>query len=202
VEARLKRVPPTAHSRGGGPRTRPHDRQRIDNVVVTALRYRLRSFAWLALLAMAALALGPTISRALAPAGMGAAGAHEHHMEMGAHASALPCGHAEAGHRSGAPVDSSCVLGCCPLCAVAASAFTIVAAFVPPSLPLAATEPPRQTVRASGPRGARSGRAQRHAARLRGPDPHHPSRSPSARLAVPSESPEIKFIENNMLGHF
>jgi hypothetical protein len=85
---------------------------------------------WLALLAMAGLALGPSISRALAPAARSAAVGHEHHMAMGAHAAMMAGGHAEHGRTSDAPVDSSCVLDCCALCAVAASPFTGVAGFV------------------------------------------------------------------------
>jgi hypothetical protein len=56
-------------------------------------------------------------------------------MAMGAHASMMAGGHAEPGSRSDVPVDSSCVLDCCALCAVAASPFTGVAVFVTLCLP-------------------------------------------------------------------
>jgi hypothetical protein len=98
---------------------------------------------------MAGLALGPSISRALVPAARSAPAGHEHHMAMGAHASMMPGGHAEHGGHSEAPVDTSCVLDCCALCAVAASPFTGVAVFVPACLPLEPTAcPPTDRSRA------------------------------------------------------
>lgn len=56
-------------------------------------------------------------------------------MAMGVRSSMMASGHDEPGRTSDAPVDSSCVLDCCALCAVAASPFTGVAVFVALCLP-------------------------------------------------------------------
>jgi len=96
---------------------------------VTALRYRLKSLVWLALLAMFGVALGPSISRALGP--VATPGPHEHHMAAGAHPHTMggvPTHPAEHSHGS---TDPSCLLDCCALCAVAASPFSGVAVSVP-----------------------------------------------------------------------
>jgi hypothetical protein len=107
-----------------------------NNRRVTALRYRLKSFVWLALLAMFGVALGPSISRALGP--VAAAGMHEHPVEMGSHSHMMGGVQAHPAEHSHGPADSSCLLDCCALCAVAASPCTSVATFVPHWLP---TEP-------------------------------------------------------------
>jgi hypothetical protein len=116
---------------------------------VTAFRYRLKSLVWLALLAMCGVALGPTISRMLShPGSASPAGVHEHAMDMGLHAHMDISSHAHVmagaeADRSGAPADSSSFLDCCSLCAVAASAFTVVAVFVAQWLPVERTAPPQ-----------------------------------------------------------
>jgi Protein of unknown function (DUF2946) len=97
----------------------------------------LKSCVWVALIAILGVALGPSISRALAPAALHASGATAQRMDMAAHAhmghmapmaaSAQP----DSGAHPDAPGHSSCLLDCCALCAVAASPFAAVALFVP-----------------------------------------------------------------------
>jgi len=111
---------------------------------VTALRHRLKSFVWVALLAICGVALGPTISRTLGLAMVHAGDAAGQRMDTGAHAAMVGMDHrahmahmasaarqAPAEDPSNGPGHSSCVLDCCALCAVAASPFTSVALFVP-----------------------------------------------------------------------
>jgi hypothetical protein len=105
---------------------------------VTALRYRLKSFVWVALLAMCGVALGPTISRALEPVAMNPDGMPAHCVEMGSDMQ-MPMG-ASTG-RSHEPGRSPKLFDCCALCAVAASPFAGVAVFIA-RLPQAQDVPP------------------------------------------------------------
>lgn len=102
--------------------------RRGHNRRVTALRHRLRSFAWVALLAICGLAFGPPISRMLGPVGAHPDEMSAHHMAMGSQEQ-MPVD-APADHSHG-PGHLSHLLDCCGLCAVAASPFTSVAVFVP-----------------------------------------------------------------------
>ncbi len=105
---------------------------------MTALRHGLKSFAWVALLAICGIAFGPSVSRALAPAAAGShiAHGHAHGMAMGETAVASH-GHAAAAagtgaheHQHGPGSDPApCPLDCCALCAVAATPFATVAVF-------------------------------------------------------------------------
>jgi len=100
---------------------------------VHAIRLRLKTLAWVALVAMVGLALGPSISRALAANAPGFVAVHVSPMEMGPHA------HAAAGmtgghiHHHDTPTSPSDTLECCALCALASSALAIVV-FVAPDL--------------------------------------------------------------------
>lgn len=96
---------------------------------MTTLRYRLKSFVWLALFAMFGVALGPSISRALGPVAV--TGTHEHHMAAGAHPHAMAGVPAHPADHSHDSTDPSCLLDCCALCAVAASPFSSVAVSIP-----------------------------------------------------------------------
>jgi len=99
---------------------------------VTALRYRLKSIAWLALLAMCGLAVGPSISRALGADAMASDSVHAHCMEMGAHAQMAADAQGLPVEQPGTPArNSGKFLDCCALCAVAATPFSIVAVVVP-----------------------------------------------------------------------
>jgi Protein of unknown function (DUF2946) len=123
-------------------------RQAGHNPVVSALRYRLRSFVWVALIAMCGVALGPTISRALGPVATSSDGMSAHCMEMGSHMQ-MPKG-APAEHSHG-PGHSSNPLDCCALCAVAASPFTGVAVFLPQLAAGEAAPPPPADRSGAGP---------------------------------------------------
>jgi len=102
--------------------------------LVASFRYRLKTFVWLALVAMCGLAIGPTISRALGAGSVDSGSMHAMHAdcpEMASHSHMAADGE---GHRSGhpgTPGHSSNVLDCCALCAVASSPFAIVAVVVP-----------------------------------------------------------------------
>jgi hypothetical protein len=100
---------------------------------VTAIRLRLKSFAWVALVAMCALAIGPSISRALAANPASAFAAHAGHLGMGAH-SHMAMGHAAMHHpQPDAPGHAPDGLDCCDLCVVASTPLAI-AVFALPSL--------------------------------------------------------------------
>ncbi len=95
---------------------------------VNAIRQRLQTFTWVALLAMCSLAFGPSISRALAPANGPPSMAMRADCPEHSHSAAgAPVHH---GH-SGAPSRSPDSLDCCGLCAVAASPFAAIDFFVP-----------------------------------------------------------------------
>src|SRR5450432_4143258 len=82
-----------------------------------AVRRRLRAFAWLGILAIIALAAGPTVSRLLLPAA-DAGSAHHHHQH-----SAMASGTAPAAPHAPAHEHA---LEHCGLCLLAAHAFTFV----------------------------------------------------------------------------
>jgi hypothetical protein len=95
---------------------------------VNAIRKRLKTFTWVALLAMCGLAFGPSISRALAP--MNGPSSMALHADCPEHAHLARNAPVHPGH-SGAPSPSPDTLDCCGLCAVAASPFAAIDFFVP-----------------------------------------------------------------------
>lgn len=97
---------------------------------MTAIRRRFRSLAWVAIVAMFGLAIGPSISRALAAdasgtmaMGMTCLGMGHEHMAMRMHGSSLP--------QPGTPAHAPDSLDCCALCAVASTPLAAVGFFVP-----------------------------------------------------------------------
>jgi DUF2946 family protein len=98
---------------------------------VTAIRLRLKTCAWVALVAMFGLVLGPSISRALAANPASTFAAHAGHLAMGPH-SHLAMGHAAAHHRqTDAPVRAPDGLDCCELCVVASTPLAIAVFAIP-----------------------------------------------------------------------
>ena len=88
-----------------------------------AVRRRLRACAWLALLSIGAVAVGPTVSRMLLPAGAAihsAHAAHARHHDVALAPAAAPQTPAVPAHEH--------ALEHCGLCLVAAHAFTFVEA--------------------------------------------------------------------------
>jgi len=146
-----------------------------------ALRRRLRGCTWLALLAMVALALGPTISRLALPEepspraalALGAPmdDAAMHHAAMDPAAMHAHHHHAASIDASNAPASPPTrpahhhTLEHCALCAVAATAFAVAPA---PPLVIAAASVPRN-VAALPERGLKPGRTPRSPASSRGP---------------------------------
>lgn len=152
---------------------------------MTELRLRLKSLAWLAMIAICGVALGPTVSRALLagdPSPTGAHGAHRHgHAQANAEEAHSPA-HVHrhgmsglggavslqampaAGHSGGA-AHAGCDLDCCPLCAVAALPFTSTAWLQP-----AGVAPARSAQHAAADASAMPGRrVLRSSASPRGP---------------------------------
>jgi len=112
-----------------------------------AVRRRLRACAWLALLSISALAVGPTVSRMLLPAGashLSAQGAHARHR----HLAMMP---AAAAQTPAVPAHEH-ALEHCGLCLLAAHAFTFVAE---PPAPVAAVECIRPALVATPPAAPR-----------------------------------------------
>jgi len=96
---------------------------------VTFFRHRVKSFVWVALVAMCGLAFGPSISRALGGGAMGAGAMHADCAGMGAHAHMSTTA---AGGRTESPKpQSSDPTDCCALCVVAASALATLSFTVP-----------------------------------------------------------------------
>jgi hypothetical protein len=92
---------------------------------VTAIRLRLKSWTWLALVAMCGLSLGPSISRALAANPASASAAHAGQHGMGPHSQLA--GHAALHHhrQPDAPGRTPDGLDCCDLCGVASTPLAI-----------------------------------------------------------------------------
>ena len=131
---------------------------------VTAIRLRLKSCAWVALVAMFGLVLGPSISRALAANPASTFAAHAGHHAMGPH-SHLSMGHAAAHHpQPDAPGRAPDGLDCCELCVVASTPLAIAVFAIPElrSVELRASAGASRALRAAG---AARGLVERGAAR-------------------------------------
>ncbi len=111
------------------------------------MRDRFKSFVWVALLAMCAVAFGPSISRALDSSATGSATAQVRSMGMDAHAEMAADAQSDSEDDAEDDPDChghpSCPLDCCALCAVAALPFTSAALFVPTWLPSERAAHPR-----------------------------------------------------------
>jgi hypothetical protein len=94
---------------------------------VTAIRLRLKTFTWLALVTICGLALGPSISRALAATHAADAMSLGGDCPVHSHLAASLPGHTD---HPGGPSPSPDSLDCCGLCAVAASPLAAIDPFV------------------------------------------------------------------------
>jgi Protein of unknown function (DUF2946) len=118
---------------------------------VTAIRLRLKSWAWVALVAMCGLSLGPSISRALAANPASAFAAHAGHHGMVPH-SHMAMGHAALHQpQPDAPGRTPDGLDCCDLCVVASTPLAIVVFAIPQWHPVELATAPVQVARLVAP---------------------------------------------------